>query len=358
MNPVPDYPIDEMKNNLINEELQYTGDSEIPIRLNLISYNTTEIQEASGSAIKDVAGTIDSNRINWLQVRGLKNTEAIRDICEHFEIDFLVLQDILNSNHPTKIEEHNRYMFLIMKLFRFNEASADDALEQQQVAIVQGNNYIITFLEWDSPIFAGIGEALHNNVLKIRTRQSDYLLSVILNSIVANYVHIVTSIDDALEDLEEELLKTTGGNDIGIQIQTLRRQHLKVKRAVLPLKDQYNKLLRAENLLMHKANRAFFNDVNDHLQFVLQTIEICRETLASLVDLYISNNDLRMNDIMKRLTVVSTIFIPITFLAGVWGMNFKFMPELDWRYGYLAAWGIMIVTGVIIYLFFKRKGWY
>ena len=133
---------------------------------------------------------------------------------------------------------------------------------------------------------------------------------------------------------------------------------MKVKRDVYPLKDQYNRLLRAENLLMHKANRAFFNDVNDHLQFVLQTIEICRETFSSLVDLYISNNDLKMNDIMKRLTVVSTIFIPITFLAGVWGMNFEFMPELDWRYGYLMAWALMIIIGGGIYLFFKKKGWY
>ena len=109
---------------------------------------------------------------------------------------------------------------------------------------------------------------------------------------------------------------------------------------------------------MYKANCAFFNDVNDHLQFVLQTIEICRETLSSLVDLYISNNDLRMNDIMKRLTIVSTIFIPLTFLVGVWGMNFKMMPELDWRYGYCFAWALMIIIGIMVYAFFRKKKWY
>ena len=131
-----------------------------------------------------------------------------------------------------------------------------------------------------------------------------------------------------------------------------------MKKSVLPLKEQYVKLLRGENLLMHKVNRAFFNDVNDHLQFVLQTIEICRETLSSLVDLYISNNDLRMNDIMKRLTVVSTIFIPLTFLVGVWGMNFKLMPELDWQYGYFFAWSLMVVIGIIVYAYFRMKKWY
>ena len=132
----------------------------------------------------------------------------------------------------------------------------------------------------------------------------------------------------------------------------------KTMKSILPLKEQYVKLLRAENLLIHKVNRAFFNDVNDHLQFVLQTIEICRETLSSLVDLYISNNDLRMNDIMKRLTIVSTIFIPLTFLVGVWGMNYKWMPELDWRYGYLFAWILMGVIGIVVYLYFRKKKWY
>ncbi|NDV58235.1 magnesium/cobalt transporter CorA [Bacteroides sp. 519] len=347
-----------MMNNLLNEELLYTGDSQIATHLSLTSYNTTEIQEATGTTIKDISNTLNNNRINWLQVCGMHNTEAIRDICEHFEIDFLVLQDILNVDHPTKIEEHDNYMFVIMKLYRFNEANPDGELEQQQVAIVQGVNFVITFLEWESPIFDGIVKALHNNTLKIRTRQSDYLLSVVLNSLVANYTYIVNAIDDALEDLEEELLKTTSSNDIGVQIQSIRRQHLKIKKGIYPLKDQYSKLLRADNLLVHKVNRAFFNDVNDHLQFVLQTIEICRETFSSLVDLYISNNDLKRNDIMKRLTIVSTIFIPITFLAGVWGMNFGLMPELSWKYGYLVAWAIMIVIGGGTYLFFKKKEWY
>ena len=146
---------------------------------------------------------------------------------------------------------------------------------------------------------------------------------------MGNYISTVSTIDDSLEDLEEELLTISDGNDIGIQIQALRRQYMLMKKAILPLKEQYVKLLRAENSLMHKVNRAFFNDVNDHLQFVLQTIEICRET-----------------------------FIPLTFLVGVWGMNFKIMPELDWRYGYVYAWTLMILVGAAVYWFFRKKKWY
>ena len=347
-----------MKNNLLSEKLVYTGESTSPTHLQLCSYNTTELQEAEGKVFKDVSETIDNNRINWLKVCGMKDTEVIRDVCEHFEIDFLVLQDILNANHPTKIEEHDNYIVVILKIFRFNEDDKQGEMLQQQLCLIQGPNYVLSFLEYDSPFFDDIASAIHNNVLKVRGRQSDYLLSVLLNSVMANYIHIVSSIDDGLEDLEEVLLKITSSDDIGIQIQSLRRQYLQIKKAVLPLKEQYVKLLRSDSLLVHKVNRAFFNDVNDHLQFVLQTIEICRETLSSLVDLYISNNDLKMNDIMKRLTVVSTIFIPLTFLVGVWGMNFDFMPELSWKHGYLFAWILMALIGGAVYLFFKRKKWY
>jgi len=347
-----------MKNNLLSENLVYTGKSDVAPHLSLLSYNATEMQETQGGSIKEISKTLDTTRINWIQVYGMKDTEIIRDICEHFEIDFLVLQDILNSNHPTKIEEHEKYTFLVLKLFRFNEADRESELEQQQVCIIQGTDFVLTFLEYDSPIFNEITLGIKNNVTRIRTRQSDYLLSVLLSSIVSNYTYVINAIDDALEDMEEELLNIKNDNDIGKQIQALRKQHLQIKRGVLPLKEQYIKLLRSENLLIHKVNRAYFNDVNDSLQFVLQTIEICRETISSLVDLYISNNDLKRNDIMKRLTIVSTIFIPITFLAGVWGMNFEFMPELGGKYGYLYAWIIMIIIGGGTYLFFKKKKWY
>lgn len=352
-----------MENNLLSEKLVYTGDSQAPTRLLLCTYNSTEIQETTGTDFDPVAEAINNERINWLQVHGMKNTAIIQKICTYFDIDFLVLQDILNADHPTKIEEHDKYTVLILKLFHRKERIADELedlnlLEQEQLCIIQGANFVLSFMENETDFFDDVVTALHKDVLKIRSRQTDYLLSVLLNSVMGNYISIVSTIDDDLEDLEEELLSITDKKDIGFQIQALRRQYMLIKKGVLPLKEQYVKLLRGENVLMHKANRAYFNDVNDHLQFVLQTLDICRETLSSLVDLYISSNDLKMNDIMKRLTVVSTIFIPLTFLAGVWGMNFKYMPELDWRYGYLYAWLLMLTIGIAICLYFKKKKWY
>lgn len=256
-----------MKNNLLSEKLIYTGDSQIPTHLHLCSYNTTEIQEISATDFQTLIPSMNSDRINWLQVHGMKDTETIREICSHFEIDFLILQDILNANHPTKIEEHDKYIVLITKLFRPNESQEDELAElgQQQVCMILGANFVLTFLENETDFFDDVSTALRGDVLKIRGRQSDYLLSVLLNSVIGNHILLISSIDDALEDLEEELLTISNNKDIGIQIQSLRRQYMQMKKSVLPMKEQYVKLLRAESPLMHKVNRAFFNDVNDHL---------------------------------------------------------------------------------------------
>ena len=351
-----------MKNNLLSEKLIYTGDSLTPTHIHLCTYNATEMQESSGDTFQSVKATLDSARINWLQVHGLKDTETIREICAHFEIDFLVLQDILNADHPTKIEEHDKYIVLILKLFYPNthkEENELDELLQQQVCVILGSNYVLTFLEQETDFFDDINAALRNDVLKIRSRQTDYLLSVLLNSIMTNYISTISSIDDALEDLEEELLTITDENDIGIQIQSLRRQYMLMKKSILPLKEQYVKLLRAENLLIHKVNRAFFNDVNDHLQFVLQTIEICRETLSSLVDLYISNNDLRMNDIMKLTpqasTTTSGLAIGGASTIGIAENAFTVGLSAGW---YDTAWAIGAVVSSMLAVRYLRRSQY
>ena len=173
---------------------------------------------------------------------------------------------------------------------------------------------------------------------------------------------IISKMEDDLEDLEEQFLSPLSPipeKQPGIEeIQRYRRNYRLIKKSIFPLKEQINKLLHSENQLLNKANRPFFSDVNDHLQFVLQTLEGCRDLLSAMVDLYLANNDQRMNSIMKQLTIVSTIFIPLTFLAGIWGMNFQWMPELGWKYGYFFAWGLMLAVVVVLYFYFKHKRWY
>ena len=236
-------------------------------------------------------------------------------------LNFMILTERSNAQTlgtAAYLEEIKKPMVLVLKLFHLGN---NNQLLKQQVCIIQGKNFVLSFFEDENSFFNDVVTAIKGNILKIRNRESDYLLSVLLNDVMANYRNVISTVEDSLEEMESRMLTITTASDIGIKIQESRRQYLRIKRAVLPLKDQFSKLILSDSKLLHKTNRIFFSDVNDHLQFVLQTIEICRETLSSLVDLYISNNDLRMNDIMKRLTVVSTIFIPLTFLVGVWGMR-------------------------------------
>lgn len=344
------------KNNLLSEQLAYMGGSRTPTHLHLCSYDAENIYTQDGVDVDDLIRGLGKGSINWIQIHGFRNTELIQRVCQHFNVDFLTMQDILNSNHQAKIELHDTYNVVILKLLSFN----DGAYVPQQIAIVQGDGFLLTFIEKETDFLTDIKAALEKNVLKIRNRQSDFLLSVILNSVMARFMSVISELEDGLEDLEERLLSPEKADVPGIEsIQQYRRNFRVIKKCVLPLKEEIGKLLYVtDNGLLHKSNRPFFNDVNDHLQFVLQTLEGCRDVISALIDIYLSNNDRRMNSIMKQLTVVSTIFIPLTFLAGIWGMNFRWMPELEWRYGYVFAWAVMLVLVAVIYLYFKRKKWY
>ncbi|HIW52004.1 MAG TPA: magnesium/cobalt transporter CorA [Candidatus Alistipes excrementipullorum] len=338
-----------MKNNFLSEKLTYNGDERTATHVHLVSYNSAGMTVSDNAEIDASALSLDPASVSWVRVHGLKDTERIRALCAAFGIDFLVVQDILNVDHPSKVEEYERYNFVVAKYSCHGEMA--------HISLVQGENFVLSFSETETALFDGVQKAITDNVLKIRTRPTDYLLSVMINGLVADYASLASSIDDDMDDLASELIAAVDARDIGAQILSLRRRYMDLKRTVMPLKEQFSRLLRSDSRLIRKGTRPFLNDVNDHLLYVAQSIDSCRETLASLMDLYVSNNDLRMNDIMKRLTVVSTIFIPLTFLVGVWGMNFRNMPELEWKYGYATAWGVMIVIGVIVYLFFRTKKW-
>lgn len=343
------------QNNLLSEQLKYTGSATTPTHLHLYSYRPDGVATTRCESLESLLPQLRDDAINWIQVYGLQDTATVKSLCEYFCIDFLTTQDILNANHQTKVEEHDHYNVVIVKQLM---PKGEEEYESQQICIVQGESYVLTFAERDTDLFGGIHTALEKNILKIRNRQSDYLLSVILNSIMAGFMSILSQMEDELEDMEEQFLAASTAQLPTIEnIQHYRRNYRLIKKSIFPLKEQINKLFHNDNLLLHKANRPFFNDVNDHLQFVLQTLEGCRDLLSALIDLYLSNNDQRMNGIMKQLTIVSIVFIPLTFMAGIWGMNFQWMPELGWKYGYLLAWTLMIVVAVSVYVYLKYKKW-
>ena len=265
-------------------------------------------------------------------------------------------KDILTPQHVAKIEEYNGHLLIVLNTCYFDD---DQELRPEHVTILVMGNTIITFTERNSGLFDSVHQAISNNLLGIREKTIGLLLVFLLNSLIASLVEIISRVEETLGDLEETLLDPNDEQkNIGPAIQRHRREYMLIRRNSQPLKEQFPKLLRTDNGIVTPDLLPVYYDLQDQLLFILQTTESCREITSSLVDLYIANNDLRMNRIMKRLTVVSTIFSPLTFLAGIWGMNFKVMPELDWRYGYATAWAIMILTAIGTWLYMKRKDWY
>lgn len=343
------------KNNLLTDRLIYNGDKDTPTHFHLCSYDGGSFDEKDGDSFGALLSDLTDGRMHWLQVHGLSDTDTVSEVCSHFGINFLTVQDILNVMHPSKIEDTDSYNFVISKISVISPETY--SLGQTHVCLVQGERFLLTFVEKETGFFDDVEKAIRKNVLKIREKGSDYLFSVLMNGIVSNYMSVVSSIDDSLEEVESKLFDSLENRDIAIRIRLLRKLYLDMKQTVYPLKDQYSNFMHSQSPLIAESSMIYFNDVWDHLRYAVQTIESCRETLSSLMDLYISNNDLKMNNIMTRLTIVSSIFIPLTFLAGIWGMNFRFMPELDWKYGYLLAWGIMAVIGVVLYIYLKKKKW-
>jgi len=221
------------------------------------------------------------------------------------------------------------------------------------------HNVVISFTENDNTGFDNVVQQLQDNTMKIRDHESGYLLAFLLNSIFADMIETASRVEDNLEDIEDILLNQLDNeNKVGTRIQECRRAYLIIRKNTEPLKEEFSKLLKPRKDIISEQAIPVFKNLFDQLEFIILTSENNRDLLSSLVDLYVSNNDLRMNAIMKRLTVVSTLFNPVTFVVGLWGMNFVLMPELNWTYGYVFAWIVLIIIGAGTWLFMKKKNWF
>ena len=346
-----------ISNRHLAERYFYAGEHNTETSISLTQYNAetlhTRTINPNESSFKKL---IDENCINWFQVSGLTNADTIAHIVSEFGMHNLDAKDILTPQHVAKIEEYDKHMLIILNSTYYD---TNMQIHTEHISFLITENVIISFTESKNPIFESISKALESNVLHLRKKNSGLLLAFLLNTVIANLVESVSKIEELLEDIEASLFDTDSDQSgTGKLILQRRKDYLLIRKNSQPLKEEFSKLLHSENVLITSDILPVYNDLSDQLMFVIQTADSCREIISSLVDLYISNNDLRMNTIMKRLTIVSTIFIPLTFLAGIWGMNFRFMPELDWPYGYALAWSVMLLTGIATWLYMRKKGWF
>jgi magnesium transporter len=335
--------------------LIYTGKkSDKDFHVECFDYTKESIEESVLLNIEDAINYKLSDSVTWINVDGLKHTDQIENIGKQYDLHPLVLEDIVNTTQRPKIDEYEGYIFMVLKMLYYDE---NESIVIEQVSFVLGKNYVITFQESEGDVFNSIRERLRHAHGRIRGLKSDYLMYALIDAVVDNYFSLIETLGNKIEDLETELFSGTARDNINIEVQQLKREILKVRRAIFPLRDIINRIEKGEHPFIYKRTITYYRDVYDHLIQVSENIDIYREMIWSLMDMYMTTISNRMNEVMKVLTIMSSIFIPLTFLAGIYGMNFKYMPELEYRNGYFILLGVMFLLFIGLLIYFKRRKW-
>jgi magnesium transporter len=336
--------------------LIYTGDkTDKEFEITTVIYSEQEYNETVSKFFKECPViSQDAATVTWINVNGLHNTRNLEELGACFHLHPLVLEDILNTDHRPKLDDYGDYLFIVLKLLQVQEGSGEIVAEQ--VCLVVGNNYVISLHENDQDVFGVIRERLKAGKGRLRRSGADYLAYTLVDLIVDQYFVILEDLGEVIEDLESEVVSTPTPATLS-QIHRLKREMIMLRKSVWPLREVINRLERSESSLIKEPTILYFKDVYDHVIQIIDNIETFRDILSGMLDIYLSSVSNRLNEVMKVLTIIATIFIPLTFIAGVYGMNFKYMPELEWHYGYFLTIGIMITVALIMLLFFKRKGW-
>lgn len=327
---------------------------EEPVTIELIDYSADKSDEAEIIDVSELKGSLQTSTVSWVNVNGIHNTEAIAAIGKVYGIHKLVLEDVLNTEHRPKAEPFENYLFFTMKMMWYNDK---DRLEKEQISIVFGKPYVLCFQERKGDIFDPIRQRIREDSGLVRKRGSDYLVYRLIDTVVDNYFLIIERIEEKVEDIENQITAETE-DDMTRSIQYLKREMIVLKRALVPLREAVSGLEKGITDLIDPDNEKYFRDVYDHLNQIADNLETNREVLSGLMDMQMANMSNRMNQVMKVLTVIASLFIPLTFIAGIYGMNFDNMPELHYKYGYFCAWGLMIVVFIGMLIFFRRKKWF
>src|SRR5680860_55391 len=347
--------------NQIPGTVTYIGRKEsAETKLDVIDYNKENFERYESTHPEDAFKFENPDKVSWINIDGLSNTLEIEKLGKYYELHPLLLEDISNTNQRPKIDEYPGYIFMVVKMLYFPKHSSDKNINNlviEHISLVMGKDYILTFQESDGDVFEGVRDRITNNKGRIRSNGADYLLFCLLDAIIDNYFEVIDNISEKIETLEEKLFQTQANDEITFEIQELKRTILRIRRAVFPLREVLSRLEKLGNNLIEDKTRNYFRDLYDHIIQVSENIDIYREMTRGLMEMYMTTISNRMNEVMKVLTIIATIFIPLTFIAGVYGMNFEYIPELQWKYSYFVLWGIMIFIFLSMIYYFRRKRW-
>jgi magnesium transporter len=323
------------------------------VHITVMDYDPINFEFRDCDTIEEIYPYKDKESITWINVYGLHETEIINKIAEKFNIHSLVTEDILNTKHQPKYEMYDDYIFFIIKMIRYNKEK--DELDIEQMSLILLNNFVICFQEHKSDVFHALQERIKSSHGRIRKSGADYLSYSILDTIIDNYFFVIEGLDERVDELEKEALEAKA--ESMREINTFKQLVVRLRKNIWPVREMLNNLLRDESPFFKESTLPFLRDIYDHALKVIDSLDTYRESVVGVMDIYMSATSFKMNEIMKVLTIISTIFIPLSFLAGLYGMNFEVMPELKWKWGYFALLGFMAVTFVSMLFYFKRKNW-
>jgi magnesium transporter len=320
----------------------------------LLNYDEQHVQERVADTIDDCLAYRDKPGVTWINLEGLHQIEVLQQLGEAFSLHPLVLEDILNTTQRPKLEDYSDYLYIVLKMIHYDEQSHQ--ITAEQVSLIVMSSLVILFQEQAGDAFDPIRQRIRDGRGRIRKSNADYLTYTLLDAIVDSYFLILERLGEDIELLEAELIDEANPQTLQ-EIYNLKRELIFLHRSIWPLREVVHVLSRGESNLFTETTTIYLRDVYDHTVQVIDLVETYRELVTGMLDLYLSSLSNRMNMVMKVLTVIATLFIPLTFITSLYGMNFKYMPELEWRWGYTAVWLVILLVTLSMLAFFKRKKW-
>lgn len=324
------------------------------VQLEWISYNSQTYQALDIGQLSEFKPEQTEDQVDWLSISGLHDAGLINEISEQLQVHPLILEDVMNTDQRPKIDIYEDTVFVVLKYFSPLEDGSD--FSSEQVSLILKSGVLLSFHEQPPEFLKPVYDRLKLSANRLRQRGTDYLLYTIIDLIVDHYFVLLSRIEDRIDELEDEVIYN-GSRDVLSRIHLYKRKLTELKRLIWPLREIAGQLLRDDISMVEESTIPFIRDLQDHLIQVVEAIEIQRDLLNGLLDIYLSSVSNRMNEVMKVLTIISTIFIPLSFLAGVFGMNFEYMPELHWKYSYLVFWVVIFTAASGLLWFFRRKRW-
>ena len=335
--------------------LVHVGERKVEsVRITVIDYDEQNVTAKQVASVEECFPFKKTPTVTWINIDGLHEVEVVEKLGKAFDLHTLMLEDILSTGQRPKFEDYQQHAFVVLRMLSYSDE--DQAVNSEQVSLVLGPNFVLSFQERVGDVFEYVRDRIRSAKGRIRKMGADYLAYALIDAIVDSYFSVLEKVGDRIELLEDELVSDPDEKTLQ-KIYLLKREMISLRRSIWPLREMVNAIVRSESDLISESTGVYLRDVYDHTIQIIDTIESFRDIVAGMLDTYLSSISNRMNAVMKVLTIIATLFIPLTFVAGIYGMNFETMPELKWRYGYAAVWMVMLVVTIAMLVYFRRKKW-